>query len=549
VRHVLLVSALVSAVAVSAAAAEPTRHQLDRRDLELMSEASPEAARLFAEGELRLADADLKAAEEKFAEVRRLAPNSGVAARRHAQVLTELGMKQEALGACKQALQRSRTGIDGRACAAALLLGPGAPTAEEVADSMRLMTWAKRMADQPFGDAILCEIAYRIGDEGMLRHCVESLQAYAPDHYETKRFAAALPPRSGWRRGLGWMIVLGAGVVTLAAWARRRFARTARAAVPAVAGCLMLGHASLGRAETPAPVASIERVSPEDMPTDPKEQAKLRWQLSKEFPIDPRDPVGSVPSLEKANKSPLEFGYFLQDLAAEANNAEKKGEFGAAAKYWAALAKAVPDVALSYRRACQNFEKIGDLANAIDHCAVVLRLEDVHLDDFLVLERLYLAKPDFGPADVAAIEVLVKHLQESKENQDRARVAAAHVSCELGLRLEDKKRVQTCTAALSKVAPTDPRTLSFLWSYAMMRNDYRAARAAITALKKTSMPPPAIDKLEKATAEKDVWWRRPLTDWRYGLPLAAGLVFVAVLLVRRQRRGSEIHPAPSVSTA
>ncbi|HYQ18281.1 MAG TPA: hypothetical protein VEQ58_21045, partial [Polyangiaceae bacterium] len=364
----LLGALVVGSVVTSAKADAPRHHQLDEQDLQLMTTASPDAAKLFAEGEERLAAGDLKQAEAAFSRVRELAPTSGLAARRHAQVLTELGRKDDAIVACRQAITNSRTGIDGRACVATLMLGSAPPTVDEVAEALRLVAWAKRMPNQPFADAALCEIAYRLGDDGMLKHCVESMQAYAPDHYETRRWASALPHEQQWPRWLGWGVVLLAGAGTLAHASRRRVARKARAVLPATAALLALTLGSSAHAE-PASAASIEKVPAQELPKDAAAQKGLHWQLSSSFPINPQSPETSVPSIEQRNKDPLEFGYYLQDMASEGAAAEKKGDFALAARFWATLVKAVPDVATGYRRACKAFEQSADLPHAIEYCA------------------------------------------------------------------------------------------------------------------------------------------------------------------------------------
>lgn len=512
-----------------------------------MAEASPEAAKLFADGEAQLERANLPAAEAAFAKVRELAPNSGLAARRHAQVLTELGKKTEAVAACKQAILMSRTGIDGRACVATLMMGPNPPTVDDVYEALRLAAWAKRMPDQPFGDAALCEIAYRLGDEAMLQHCVDSLKSYAPDHYETRRFAAALKPEPQWPVFLGWGGLAVAGLGTLAHWARRRTGRGVAVAVPAAMGLIIAGFALPAHAEEAAPAASMEKVAPQDLPKDAEGQKRLQWQLSSKFPINPEAPESSVPSIEARNKDPLEFGYYLQDLAAEGASAEKKNDVASASHYWAAMVKAVPDVAVGYRRACKAFEQAGDLAKAIEYCAGALTQHDVQLDDFGQASRLVLSKQQLAPTDIADVDSMVAHLQTSKEGQPELGLAGAHIACELGLRLEDKKRMEACASALAKGAPQDPKTLSFRWSYAMLRHDYSEARSLIAALKKAGMPEPALAKLDRATTEASVWWRRPTT---YFLVLGVLVTALGGWFMQRRKRGVATTPAgPSVSPA
>ena len=525
-RLVPVLAACSVLLGAGAARAELRRHTLDDQSLAELEVASPDAAKRFAEGERLLALANLKGAEAEFAAVRALVPKNGMAARRHAQVLAELGCKAEAIAACQRALLQNHNPIDGHACIAPLLVGSGPPTVDEMVEAIELADFAKLLTKQPFGDAASCEIAYRIGDDAMLQHCVEHLKDLAPEHYEARRWAAALPKPRQWPRWLGLGALALAGLGTLAHWLRALGARRTRAALP-ITAVLVLGFVAPARAEEAAPKPA-------------------HWQLSQKFPIDPDSPEKSVPSVEERNHAPLEFGYYLQDLAAEGSEAEKKQDFAKAARFWATLVKAVPDVATGYRRACKAYEAAGDLAKAIDFCGAALNQADAIVDDFGAQARLVLSKPTLLPTDVSYVDTLAKHLQDSKEGQPGVGLAGAHISCELGLRVEDIKRLDVCTKTLAQAAPHDIKTLSFRWSYAMLRHDYTEARGLLPELKKAGMPDAALQQLTAATAEASVWWRRP------GLYAAAGgvgLLLAGWLLLKRKKQTPAPAAGPSASPA
>jgi hypothetical protein len=91
--------------------------------------------------------------------------------------------------------------------------------------------------------------------------------------------------------------------------------------------------------------------------------------------IDDADPEASVPGPEEAAREPLQYGYLLQDLAGKGEAASKRGNHAAAARYYAALAKAAPTVAFPPRQMCVELEAAGDIPKAIQACrSAVARL-------------------------------------------------------------------------------------------------------------------------------------------------------------------------------
>jgi tetratricopeptide (TPR) repeat protein len=532
-------------------AAHGVRHQLDSRELERLKASSVETADLFAQGEAHLAKAELKEAAESFARVRASEPESALAARRHCQVLTELGRHGEAMAACLAARKLSHTVMDERAMVGAILSGDKAPSIEALASAIRLVQLIKRLPDQPFGDAALCEVAYRIGDSGMLKKCVEGLQRIAPDHYETRRWSAALNTAPAWPYWLGWGALALGSCATLAHAVARRLRPRARlgAAAPALLVAMALAtpvrpalaQSSASSAAAPAPAMSVERLAPDKLPED---RSDVHWQLSSKFVINPDDPEKSVPSLEDKNAAPMQFGYYIQDLSSEAAYAEQKGDFVKAGKFWAALSKAVPDVAVGYRRACRAFRRAQDSEKALLYCSAALSRSGVIVDDYAQYGELMLAKPGpLQPNDIADLDAVVEHLRTSVDGQPDSLIAGERLACGIGVQLSDEKRLQFCTDRLSKGAVKDHvNTLFFRWNLAMLRRDYGAAKALLPEMKKAGMPAAALQKAEEKTFEASAWWRRPLKDWRYGAGLVA-LLAVAAGLMLYFRRNKPSNPA------
>lgn len=539
---------------VTATPAHAVRHQLDSRELERLEQVSHETAELFARGEALLSRGQLRPAEEAFAKVRTAVPDSALAARRHCQVLTELGEHEQAKGACEVARRNSHTVMEARAAVGAFMTGSKPPTVEELAGAIRLAQLAKRLPEQPFGDAAMCEIAHRIGDPGMLKKCVEDLQLVAPNHYETKRWSAALHATPSWPYWLGWASLAFATIGTAAHAMLRRGKGPARlvtagsALVAVAVGTLASpAHAQGEPSAAPSPAVSIERIPVDKAPADRKD---THWQLSEKFVINPDDPLSSVPSEADKNSAPMQFGYYVQDLSSEAAYAERKGDNAKAAKLWATLAKAVPDVAVGYRRACRAYEAAGEPDKALVHCSSAINLPGAILDDYMSYSKLMLAKPKLEPTDIAELDAVADHLRKAEGQPDSGNVAE-RITCQLGVLLADAKRLERCTEALNKSAKGEINTLLFGWNLAMLRGDYGKAKSLLQELKKTSFPPAALRKAEEATADASAWWRRPLQDWRYAAGLGALAIALLVIALSRRSRNKPTGPAtpPSVGSA
>src|SRR5260370_7948601 len=77
------------------------------------------------------------------------------------------------------------------------------------------------------------------------------------------------------------------------------------------------------------------------------------------FRIAAAAPASSSPPLQFQNASPLEFGYFLQDLLDRAAAADKGQNQPAAIRYYRAVTSAVPDRAVGFSRLCPVLQAPG----------------------------------------------------------------------------------------------------------------------------------------------------------------------------------------------
>jgi len=507
------------------------RHPLDDRELLDVRTTSPAAADAFTAAEARLRAGDVTGADGLLAKARELSPHSSLLARRHCQVLTELGKREAAIMACTAAMA-GQTAMDSRAFVGALMSGPKLATPKELADAAREAANARRLVGQPFADVALCEIAHHIGDEAMYSRCLAGLEQSAPDYFETERFRAARPGMPVWFYWLGWSVLAAIGVLTLLQafwrWFRKPAPRVSKAGTSAAAVIAL--SVSLAR-----PAHAVE---PAVAPAAATVQPLQHYQLS-HFVINFDDPESQIPTIAERNADPLEFGYFLQDLSAEALKAERASDFRKAVKFWRASAKAVPDEAVGFARACRAYQALGERENALPLCARALALHGATAEDYLRFSEAMVATPVALTAEeIRDLDAAIAHLRTQPESAGPAAV----MECQLAVKEEDRARLANCTAVLAKTAPDDPHTLTFQWSLAMKQRDYGEARRLLATMATTKMLPSAQAELRVATDKAATWWRRPFTDPRYGFGVLFALGLVALLVIRKR---AQLREAPT----
>jgi tetratricopeptide (TPR) repeat protein len=515
------------------ASANPAWHTVDTTELERVRSETPQAAVLFEQAEASLRAGDLHAADQVLKDARVIQRNSYLLARRHCQVLTELGRREDALEACSAAAAMG-TAMDSRAIVGALMSGTAAPKPRELVEAVRQATSARRLQNQPFSDAALCDIAYHVGDDAMLNSCVHELEAIAPDNFETARWRAVRHQTPAWALWLGWSALGSIVIWTLGHALRRRLRRPDTTRRVGVVAAAIFGVLTCVGA--PAQAADP---APEPTPEHPQ-----HWQLSR-FAINWDDPESRIPTVEERNKDPLQFGYFLQDLNVEALKAERNGDWRAAVKFWRADAKAVPDMAVGFSKACRAYQMLDEVDQAIEFCSKALNLEGSLLEDYLRYAELVTGKPAaLSAVDTQDLDAIVKHLRDTEQP-----AAAAVVECRTGVKLEDRVRLERCTQVLAKTSAQDPHTLTFQWSYALLRKDYGEAKRLLGVMEKTNMNRQALARARDATAEASAWWRRPLTDWRYAVATLTVLLLgagAALFLRRRLEPSAGSGPAPAI---
>jgi tetratricopeptide (TPR) repeat protein len=218
--------------------------------------------------------------------------------------------------------------------------------------------------------------------------------------------------------------------------------------------------------------------------------------------IDDADPERSVPDAEWAHAHPMEMGYLMMAFADRADAAEKARDYLAAARYYRALGKAVPDRAVSFGKACRAYEAAGDVGAAAASCREALGKGGVTVDDHLRFVRTTLRLPGSLDAhQVADVEAVLQRLDEDVDD-GRVRQLALQLRCDLELRLEHAGRLERCLEALRSAGAPGAKLVAYEWSLAMLKGDAERASDLIERARQLGLPASAIasmrSRLERA---------------------------------------------------
>jgi tetratricopeptide (TPR) repeat protein len=480
-----LAACALAACGPSPAAGPPVVHDpTDQQELETMRAQYPRAADLLSQGEALVAKGALHDAIALFRQAETENPNGSLAWRRDCETRTVLGDRDRAVIACSSALERSRSSRNLRALVSALVDGPTAPTTTQLTEALIVAASEyQRAPGGPTAAAAACTIAERIGNVVMLERCAEELQRTAPDDPATRRALAVLsarcPPGRFWA---GWLAIAAAVLVTvghaLRGWLRRMPRRSAAAAVTAMTAALLVT----------AP-AGAQQFGP----------TRPQADLGTKFPIDDENPEKSIPSEKDRNANPLEFGYWIQDIATRADRASHKGDHMKAAKFYEALATAVPDRAVGAKHACMEYEEAGQRDLAINACARALTGDGLTVGDYQHFVHLVLAKEGrLGERDVQALDMVLTHMREDPGGHD----AVDALECEIGTRTSNVAQLRECTANLAARSPNDVQTITYQWALAIQEGKYAEAERLIDRARDLGLGIDRLDSMRQATSAK-----------------------------------------------
>ena len=291
--------------------------------------------------------------------------------------------------------------------------------------------------------------------------------------------------------------------------------------------------------------AQDEGVRPLPQETPEQAQRMADSLFRSKFAIDDADPVAGVPAPAERNASPLDFGVYLMELGERADRAEQRGDHLRAARYYSAIAKAVPDEPLGFVRACAAYEAAGQRLEALTACADALARKGATVADFERYVRLVLAERNtLSEKRIADLDALMAHLRTQLPNS----VVPAQLRCDIGVRLLDRTRLRECTAALRKRGAVDEKTLGYEWVLAVQEQDYTAAAKVVERARHSRMRPEAVEVMARTTESLASPWQRLFDRSReitalalVALGVLLQFVFARRLRMRPKRIGESQH--------
>lgn len=129
-----------------------------------------------------------------------------------------------------------------------------------------------------------------------------------------------------------------------------------------------------------------------------------------DFTINDENPTASIPTPAQREKQPLEFGYWLQDMILRGETAVRGKRWADAVKYYEALARAVPDRAVSFSRLCLVYGELDKLDIAAGNCGKAITLGGATVIDHFRFVNFMLAKKQLSAGEVADIDASIAHL-------------------------------------------------------------------------------------------------------------------------------------------
>lgn len=424
------------------------------------------------------------------------------------------GQRAPAVAACRAALKARSAPEQMTDLAQALLLGTEPLSPEDLFEAAVLTRSAARWGDL-WGEMARCHLGKRLGDEHMLARCTKTLDEKYRHLPQVQTLLEDLKPKPPWTFLISWAVMLMVTAATaIHALLRLRRSKLRAVSVAAAAVVLVCVSGSSVRAQQGQPIDI-------DLPN--------------RFPIDDANPRASVPSPEQREQHPLDFGYFLQEALDRAERAKSEGRHADAAKYYYAVAAAVPDVAIGFTKLCESLEKAGQIKEAIAACQGAVLREGAKVADHVNLARLIFTQPD--PIEKSQLDLVassVAHLKDEalKKNLPDTHVIAYDLECDLANRTRNHVLLAQCSEALAKLSPGTARTLSLQWAVAMHNNDKAKAQMLAARAAEMQLSPEVVAKMKEGAQALKPEWRRVIADWRVLLGCSLGVLAVAFVALR-----------------
>ena len=210
------------------------------------------------------------------------------------------------------------------------------------------------------------------------------------------------------------------------------------------------------------------------------------------------------PEPPTSSSNPLAFADVLTELADRGLKATKRGDHAAAARYWTAVTKAVPDRSYGYARLCESLEALGQRDQAIVACRNAVTRECSSVHDYVHLSELLLLKDGpLTPTERRQVDVSIGQLAK----EPKASIPTDRLRCELAAREHDLNELRASSARLTAAAPDDLKTIWCQWALAVETRDGKTAEDSIERVRATGTHGKLAVEMEQATPDLRV--RRP----------------------------------------
>jgi hypothetical protein len=131
-------------------------------------------------------------------------------------------------------------------------------------------------------------------------------------------------------------------------------------------------------------------------------------------------------------------------------------------------------------------------------CRTVLTIEGSTTTDYIHFIQLALTKSGKpSPDEHKEMEAVIAHLAA----QPDMGITPAVLRCDVALKFEDVKTLESCTQELARLAPKDPRTVSYQWALAVQKKQRSVALQLIDRAREAGVSTAGITMMESQTSQ------------------------------------------------
>src|SRR6185295_7657939 len=97
---------------------------------------------------------------------------------------------------------------------------------------------------------------------------------------------------------------------------------------------------------------------------------------------------------------------------------------------------------------------------------------------------------------------VLEHLKREGEKDPSVALVHSRLQCQIAAKTKDVPALEDCTAALTKAAPDDPRTVIFQWSLAVQQGRMKEAQRLIARAKELKVVPESLERMQSVTSSR-----------------------------------------------